>query len=385
MTPVNAPEPEPSQTNWLRGLAITAVVALLGAGAVVAVLMFVRDDSPAASKSTAPTLLSETQLRATARADAETVGSLPGETEVSILGRSPDSSWLMVSPTTDANPRGWVPVLAVRNAGDLARVTALDVGSPVATINSPIVATATRTSTPSIPTSTPTPSVTPTASATATKTPVASATPGTTPTGTPTAGIDVRVEQIGSDQNRLFIVLRNYGNQTSPPVLEVRVNNGPPSVIDISELEPGDTTKFIFDDEYVQRRATVTVAVVPPAGSPAGATAKTATAVVEPDQDNDIELLTPEVDSDGHLRIVLLNQSPIPIVGLATVSIRSATPPNTLLARQDVAINLEVGDVVEVDFPSIKPVDGDIDTLSVSVTTDAITDANPANDNFPPP
>ena len=379
------PDPEPLPPQSFRGLAITAGVAL--AAALVVVLLLVRSQSGGSSEPPTPALLSETQVHALPSADAEIVGLVAAETAVTIFGRSQDSAWLMVSPTTQPSPRGWVPVLSIRNAGDLAALAPMDSGAPArvaSTATTIAVAASTTVTATALTNSSPSPS--PTASQS--PPPAASASPtGTavtvTPTGTPTIGIDLRVDKIGSEGNRLFMVLKNFGTVVSPAMVQVRVNDGAPLSLQVMPLATGDTTRVIFDSEYVQRRATVTIALLPPAGSPAGTQTKSATAVIEPDKPNDIELLPPEIAEDGHLRIVLRNNSPIPIVGAVTVSVRAAAPPSGLLARRDVPIDLEVGAMVTVDFTNIVPVGRDTSTVHVSLNTDAITDADPANDNYP--
>jgi hypothetical protein len=328
-----------------RGLLITGTLALVAAAAIVAV--FVRMQGGEAT-STGPSLLSDTQLRAAPRPDAEVVASLAAHTALDLLGRSEDNAWLIVAAEGQPGQRGWVPLLAVRNAGDLASLPAVPV---------PLVATAR-------------PSPTASASVIATPSPTVAARTGPA---------DLRIQQIGSRDNRLLLTVTNVGSTNSPREVEVSIEGEQPQQLDLGrELAPGDTVEVLLSSVYVQRRASVTVTLT----GVGGTTGNSVMAIVEPDQPNDLELLPPVSDAaDGHLVVTLRNNSPIPVLGTATISVREPPPSNRLVARYDAPFDLPPEATTAVDFTDVLVVDPL--ELSINVSTDAITDAELGNNIYP--
>lgn len=358
-------EGPPRSPRRFRGLVITGLLALVAAAAIIAFL--VREQSRA-DPPVEPALLSDTQLRAAPRVDAEIVASLAAETAVDLHGRSEDGAWLVIAEQGKPDARGWVPLLAVRNAGDL-EVVPLVAGPLVPTVSQ---------SPPASPVNTRAgPSMTPTATGGATLTPTA------TPTDTISPGLaDVRVQEVTSRSNRLALVVANVGTADAPLELDIALDGGPPRRVALgTELAPEQSYEVVLSDVYVQRRASVTVTITPVGGAGA-ARSNSATAVVDPDEPNDIEVLPPASDpDDGHLIVTMRNNSLIPLIGIATISVRELPPSNQLMGRADTPFDLLPGATIEVDFTDIEV--GDLARLHVSMETDAVTDAEIGNNSYP--
>lgn len=332
----------------VRPVLIAAAVALTGAAALVGILA----RPQTAEQPNAPALLGDTQLREAPRQDAPIVTSLAADTPVELLAVSDDGYWLSVVPQRQRTPRGWVPLISVRNTGDLAMLPR--------TVTSAMTATASP--------------VAPSATA---------MTPAVSPVAT-SLQADVRIEQLDSRGNRLHLVVRNMGAVAAPQLLQVTVDDRAAREVDLGrELPPGETAEFVLETEYVQRRASVTVTVHVVGDQDAGAsTGATATAVVEPDEPNDLELLAPSADAgDGHLIVSMRNNSPIPLVGTATVSVREPPPSNRLVARLDAPFDVEPKVSFDVDFVEIR--EPDPAAFYIVLSTDALTDADLGNNTYP--
>jgi hypothetical protein len=348
-----------------RGLIITGLVALVAGAAVAGFL--VREQSQDGGTPAEPALLSETQLRAAPQPDAEIVASLPAETAIDLHGRTEDGAWLVIAEQGQASPRGWVPLLAIRNAGDIEAVPLVAAPPRSAGTQSPL-AVASPVTTRAAVSMTPTP----TATFTLTTTPAAAIASGTA---------DVRVQEVTSRSNRLALIVANVGTAVAPPEFDLALDGGPPRRVMLeAELPPEQSSELVLGDVYVQRRASVTVTITP-AGAGATAKSSSATAVVDPDQPNDLELLPPASHpDDGHLVVTLRNNSAIPLVGGAIISVRELPPSNQLLARSEAPFNLAPGATTEVQFTDVIV---DLAQLHVSVETSAVTDAEIGNNSYP--
>lgn len=356
--PVIQANGSPPPTPRLRRLLIPVAVVLVGASVVIVILVRMQGNE---ATSHPPALLGETQLRAAPRSDAEIVASLAANTVIDLLGRTDDGSWLIIVPESHNDPKGWVPLISIRNAGDLTALPNVTIPSDTA----PPTQTAHGASpSPTLGTS-------------------RTATPTSTPSSRATGGADVRVQEMGSRSNRLLLVIANVGGASAPQILEVTVDNETPRRIDLGkQLTPGETAEIVLTTEYVQRRASVTVAVSTGGGAAGNGEARTATAVVSPDQPNDIELLPPSLRAgDGHLVVTMRNNSTIPLFGTATISVREPPPSNRLLARHDAPFDMQPSATLDVDFSDLR--DLDPAPLRISISTDAITDADTGNNNYP--
>jgi hypothetical protein len=165
----------------------------------------------------------------------------------------------------------------------------------------------------------------------------------------------------------------------------VRVNGGPARRVDVAgkPLRPRDALEAVLTTEYVQRRAQVRVEVELETGEREARTDNNRLdVVVTPDVPNDLAIGTVEIDAiDGSLRVEVRNLSPIPVVGTVQLAVREAPPGTRLLGVAEAAVNLAPDAAERVAVREVRGVP--LGRLVVHLATDAITDANPANDSYP--
>jgi hypothetical protein len=313
------------------------LLAVAGAG-VAAAIVLLRGDDPITSQDasvtrTAP-LLSEP------RDSGATLVELAPGTTLELLGRTADSLWLFVAPIGRSDQPGWLPASVVRDPGNVSRLTAIEVVPGV---------------------------------------------PATVPGGVRAqARSDLVLHSVGSKQDRLFVVIANDGNADFTGSIAVAVNDGPPRRLDPGKpLRPGEALEAVLNTEYVQRRARVLVTVSTPDGVDAAADNNRLEVVVAPDQPIDLELAGAQVDpGDGHLSLSVRNHGPIPLVGSLSISVREPPPSNRLLATNAAALDMGPDALQRIDLPPpANP--AALTRVTVSITTDAIADANPENDTYP--
>ncbi len=318
-----------------------AVIAAAGVATALVVVLLFGDDDAAVSQ---PVLTADITLRASPSEDADPLVSLsPGE-PITLGDRSPDGQWVEVE-TVDGGIVGWVPADAVAER-------------PVAT-------------------STPT-SATPAASPTATST-------ATGPTPTPDFP-DLAVEAVYSRDNRLIVAVANLGDADVGGLISIVVDNGEPTRVDVGgkPLRPGDVLETELTDEYVQRRATVTIEVFGAAGMlERDLTNNITEFVITPDLANDLEIRSVTLSELARsLAITIRNNSVIPLVGNVAISIRQSGPAPALLGRINSPLAVAAGgeSVFRFDFDDAVPT---LDDLQIILSSDAINDANEANNVFP--
>jgi hypothetical protein len=216
-------------------------------------------------------------------------------------------------------------------------------------------------------------------------------TPGTathveaTPTFTPDLP-DLVVTSVFSRDNQLGVTVANQGAGDATGHILVGVDGGTPEPVTTKDGEPlraGAELEYVLPSEYVQRRArvSVTVSTDPPAQEE-DAQNNTLTAVVAPDLPNDLEIQTAVTSpTDSHLQVVLRNNSPIPIDGSATVTVRATDGSSRKLGERQIGFNMAKGANQIVDFYNVVGVD--FTQTQVLLVTDSIDDAVPANDVYP--
>jgi hypothetical protein len=320
-----------------------AIATIAAAGALIAivvVLLFSHDDAAAIQ----PVLTSDITLRASPSADAAPVVSFsPGE-PITLGDRSPDGQWIEVE-IVDGGVVGWVPADAVTE-------------QPVAT-------------------STPT-TESPAASASATGN-------TTAPTSTPDFP-DLAIDAVYSRDNRLIVAIANLGDADVGGPISIVVDNGVPKRIDVDgkSLRPGDVLEKELTDEYVQRRATVTIEVFGAAGVlERDLTNNVTEVVITPDLPNDLEIRSVALNEVArNLSITVRNNSVIPLVGNVAISIRQSGLELGLIGRINSPLAVTPGgeSIFRFDFGDTVPA---FDDLQVILSSDAINDANEANNIFP--
>ena len=197
---------------------------------------------------------------------------------------------------------------------------------------------------------------------------------------------DLVIDAIFSRDNRLVVVVSNEGNADVTAQIMIAVGGGEPRPADVKPgepLHPGQVLELVLEDQFIQRRAeaTVTVSTDPPMEED-GLENNTRTEIVTPDRPNDLEILAVIiVPETGVLRVTLRNNSPIPLGGTATVSVRLTAPDSTLLARAAIVLAIAPRGEQHIEFPEIA--EPDLTRISLILSTAAINDADPSNDVFP--
>ena len=283
-------------------------------------------------------------------------GELPAGTPLRIEGRSADGEWLAVSAAGGEGPpgssplAGWVPVDAVAGAGDVDALPVLDARAFRLAIESPTPA------------------------------PAGDARP-TPPLDRP----DLVVRDVFARDNQLVVVVANEGSgdASADGVIEVSVDGGRFVRIDTGKaLRPGDVLEAAVEGAYVQRRSHVSVALRAWGVIEADTGNNTFEGEVAPDTFNDIEVLGVGRDAEsGHIVVEVRNNSPIPLAGTVTLEVRDSTPDGKAILAEVFPLDVESGATSRYDLPAL--VDADPGSISVTVSTDAINDADSANNTYP--
>ncbi len=204
---------------------------------------------------------------------------------------------------------------------------------------------------------------------------------------------DLALDAVFSRDNQLVVVIANRGAGTFEGALLVTVDGGAPHRLEPgAPLAPGAAIERPVDGEYVQRRASVVVAV-----EPASATAEESlennerTVIVRPDQPNDLVLTRAALGADGaRLHATVRNDSPIPLVGVVTIAVRRTEPRSELLGRAAASVELAPRAETTVEVALAAPGGGPPEPppaleelLVILSAAEAIQDANPLNDVLP--
>lgn len=340
---------------WLAPLA--AFLAAAGVTAIVAVALLAggEDQPEDALESASPAAASSIAILDAPSADAAQIAVLPVGTPLRIEGRSADGGWLAVTElgldraSLAAPVAGWAHIGGISGLADSSALTVVDAG---------------RYRRPSV--------------APAAETPA----DGVRPTLTPDLP-DLLVDSVYARENRLVVVVANGGSADADGAIEVRVDGGEPHRIDVGKpLRPGDTLERALDGEYVQRRATVIVTLSAAAIREENAGNNTFSGVVSPDAPNDLEVVGVELDPDeGFVVVMVRNNSLIPLAGAVTIGVRQTVPADQLLLREERALDVAAGATQRFELTALSGVGAEF--LRVIISTDAISDADSANNTFP--
>lgn len=199
-----------------------------------------------------------------------------------------------------------------------------------------------------------------------------------------TPGVDLVLHAVTVRQNRLVILVANDGvTEFNSPIM-VTVSDAPPHQLDLgSPLRSGEALEAVLNTEYVQRRATVAVLVATAAEvDRANLGNNRIETVVGPDQPLDLAIDSVTLDeADGHVVVTVTSRASIPLVGTVTLSVRELPPSNLLLASSDHTLEVATASLQAFHLRTL--VRPDLARLIVSISTDAIADADAANDRFP--
>ncbi len=341
----------------LVGAAIAfVVVATVVAFFVLVVLPAGRDDPPAAaapsptptqtespSPEPGPRLLRPVELRSGPASNVAIVTRLAETDAIRVVGRSDGSDWLAVGLVDRPGVSGWVPADAVSGVPSVAALPVLEGpgGEPVATPGG-------GTLTPDLP--------------------------------------DLVVERAFARNNRLMVSVLNQGAGDAAGEFMVSINGGDPILLDVKPgepLRPGQTLEAPIPDHYVQLRQAFDVLLVPTVDRPEEDEANNEwSGIVEPDAPNDVEVVgATNRPPEGTLVVLLRNNSPIPVIGSVTVSVREALPSTALLGRQTLSVEWPAGGLQEFEFPEVVGVT--LSQVTVNASMNAIQDADITNNVFP--
>ena len=346
-------------------LAALTVAAALTTAAVMFLLLDTdeeQEDAPPPAdptESPAPDAAHPEMARSTHALDAPGSGGwsrgvLAAGAPLRIEGRSADSQWAAVSElgangAPAASPvSGWVPIDAVAGLSDIDSLEVVD--------------------------------------ARAYRLPVATSTPTPRPEARPTLPPDLPdlvVREVFARKNRLVVLVANEGSGDATGAIEVSVGGGPFVRIDTGKaLRPGDELERAVEGAYVQRRSRVSITLRAPGTEEEDTTNNAFEGEVAPDMYNDIEVLSVGIDPDGgHIVVELRNNSPIPLVGAVTLAVHEWTPDGPLLLRDEFQLDVDAGATSRYDLRALTEVDAA--SILVTVSTDAISDADSENNTYP--
>ncbi|MXZ47377.1 MAG: hypothetical protein F4Z08_10430 [Chloroflexi bacterium] len=283
-------------------------------------------------------------------------GTLDAGTPLRIEGRSADGMWLAVAalavdgPDTPSPVTGWVPAGAVASAGDINALEIVDARA----YRLPV------------------------------ETPTAPPGPEATPTPPPDRP-DLVVREVFARENHLVVVVANEGsaNADAGGVIEVSVNGGPFIRIDTGKaLRPGDELERVVAGESVQLRSHVAVTLRAWGLIEEDTDNNTFESDVAPDTFNDIEVSRVAIDPDGgHVVVEVRNNSPIPLAGNVTLAVRESGPGGAPLFSAEFTLEVAAGATSRYDLRELTGVEDG--SVSVTVSTDAISDADSANNTYP--
>jgi len=335
---------------------MAVVIAATAIGFFVVVIVSANDPNPAPAATVPPTLTATPspttvlegiaitrpiEVRSGPRSDFAIVTRLAITDSINVLGRSSDGTWLVVAPEDRPSLTGWIPLDAV---------TGVEVG--------------------------PLPVIAP---------------PGATPApGDATLSPDlpdlVVARAFGRD-NLLWVDVTNQGLVPATGEFRVSVNGEPAVALDVKPgepLRPNQTLTAAVPGVFLQLRRNLEVRLLPIDGLEEEDTENnTWVGTVSPDLPNDIEIFSAVVQDEpgGHLVVRLRNNSPIPVTGTYTLSVRETGEGNELLGRQRATERIEVGGLLEIPFPEITEID--FTTISVILSTDSIDDSALGNNTYP--
>ncbi len=350
-----AAEPTTSRTAFLWAGAVMTVVVVATTTAF-AIVVFLGDDDEAAPATATPetstTVTRALALRSGPAGDTAINGNLQAGAVVGVIGRDESSEWIFVEVAGPPPVRGWVEVDDLSPPPDLA----------------------------ALPLSTPEPLPRASATVTATATSAASQ-----PTFTPDLS-DLAIVSVFSRDNRVVVVVTNSGVVDLDAQVTVSIDGGPVRAADIKPgepIRPGDQLEIVLDDEYVQRRALITVAVATdPEIEEDSLDNNTLETVISPDLANDLGIAAVTFDGpEGSLRVTLSNNSSIPVTGAASLTVRENNEERARLGVEQPQFTLAPGETIDVDFPEI--VGLTVEDVTVRLSTNAVNDADPTNNVFP--
>ncbi|MDA0815658.1 MAG: SH3 domain-containing protein [Chloroflexi bacterium] len=198
--------------------------------------------------------------------------------------------------------------------------------------------------------------------------------------------VDLIVARAFSQQNQLWVEIVNQGAADAVGGFTVAVDRHAPVEVQVrpgEPLRPGQSLVGPVPGHYLQLRSNLLVTVLP-ADTLIEEDAENNSwiGIVGPDTPNDLEILEAAAGIAGEpLVVTVRNNSPIPIAGLFTLSVRETVAPIQLLGREQITIEIGNGQTFDVVFEELTDVD--MTRVTIIMGTDAIDDANLGNNVYP--
>ncbi len=347
--------PQERRRFQLIAVAMAFIITATAIGFFVVVILSAEDSTPPAVVATiTPTatavlladvtegvaLTGPVALRSGPAQNFAIVTRLAASDEIRILGRSDTGDWLAIGVRNRPDVTGWV---------EATSVSGVEV-APLPVITGPG-------STPPVVDSTLTPD-----------------------------HADLIVARAFSQQNQLWVEIVNQGAADAIGGFTVAVDRYPPVEVQVRPGEPlraGQSLVAPVPGHYLQLRVNLQVAVQPTATLvEEDAENNWWGGIVGPDVPNDMEILDAIAGIAGEpLVVTVRNNSPIPIAGLFTLSVREAVAGMQLLGREQVTIEVDTDHTFDVTFEELTDVD--MTRVTIIMGTDAIDDADVANNVYP--
>lgn len=260
--------------------------------------------------------------------------------EIRVLGRSDAGDWLVIGARNRPDVTGWVHAASVSGIQAALLPVIAGPGSTLPTVDGTL--------TPDLP--------------------------------------DLILARAFSQENQLWVEIVNQGAADALGGLTVAVDRHAPVEVQVRPGEPlraGQVLVAPVPGHYLQLRRSIQVAVLPAATIDEEDTENNSwSGIVGPDIPNDVEILAAIAGAEGEpLVVTVRNNSPIPVAGLFSLSVREALPGTELLGREHVTAELESDGTIDVAFTDLTEVD--MTRITVILSTDAIHDDNVANDVYP--
>jgi len=182
------------------------------------------------------------------------------------------------------------------------------------------------------------------------------------------------------------VEILNQGAADATGEILMSVDDGPPISAQVRPGEPlraGQRVQGPVPGYYLQLRRNLTVTIVPANDRPEEDLANnTWVGIIGPDAPNDVEILGAVPGAEGEpLVVTVRNNSPIPVAGSFTLSVREALPGTQLLGRERVTAEVASSGTFDVVFDELTEVD--MTRATVILSTDAIDDADVSNNVYP--
>ena len=291
-------------------------------------------------------------MRSAPNSTTAIVSNVETGTPIIVLARNKQANWILIQKISEPNQQGWLPIDGV---DPLPQIDILPIATVVSGINK--------------------------------KNPSQMATKQSEQTIQNNNDLpDLSIEDVFVKNNKLVIVLSNVGEIDVKGEIHTSIDGSKPTPVDIKigePLRPSEKIEFVLENEYVQRRGSVHISVYanPPIYE-RNIGNNEVKIIVSPDLPNDLEISEVDIiQSQNIIRVSIMNKSPIPITGSATISVRSILDKSKELYTIQPYFRLGPGESVPFDINNRNNIDSD--KIEILMSTSAINDSNLENNISP--